>query len=72
LVADYTPAEKAGSLMTFQTALGFALTTVTVQLAPLLADKIGWSWLMALLALGPVAGIYSMWGLRARAAKSVP
>lgn len=64
LVADYTPAEKAGSLLTFQTALGFALTTVTVQLAPILADRIGWPWLMALLALGPIAGIYAMWGLR--------
>ena len=50
LVADFTPAEKAGSLMTFQTALGFALTTVTVQLAPVLADRIGWAWLMALLS----------------------
>ena len=69
LVADFTPAEKAGSLMTFQTALGFALTTVTVQLAPALADSIGWPGLMALLALGPVAGIYSMWGLRVRAGK---
>lgn len=67
LVADFTPAEKAGSLMTFQTALGFALTTVTVQLAPVLADNISWPWTMALLALGPVAGIYSMWGLRGSA-----
>lgn len=64
LVADYAPAEIAGSLMTLQTALGFALTTVTVQLAPALADKIGWPWLMALLAFGPLFGIYSMWGLQ--------
>lgn len=67
LVADYTPAEKAGSLMTFQTALGFALTTVTVQLAPMVANTIGWPWLMAILALGPVFGIYSMWALRGKA-----
>ena len=64
LVADYAPAEIAGSLMTLQTALGFALTTVTVQLAPALADKIGWPWLMALLAFGPLFGSYSMWGLQ--------
>ncbi len=66
LVADFTPAENAGSLMTFQTALGFALTTITVQLAPAVAAVIGWPWLMALLALGPIFGIYSMWGLRGR------
>jgi MFS family permease len=70
LVADFTPAEKAGSLMTFQTALGFALTTVTVQLAPLVAAKIGWPLLMALLALGPLFGIVSMWGLRGSAGKA--
>lgn len=70
LVADFTPAENAGSLMTFQTALGFALTTVTVQLAPLVAAAIGWPLLMALLALGPVFGIVSMWGLRGSAGKA--
>lgn len=70
LVADFTPAEKAGSLMTFQTALGFALTTITVQLAPLVAAAIGWPLLMALLALGPAFGIASMWGLRGSAGKA--
>ncbi len=66
LVADHSPPEKAGSLMTFQTALGFALTTLTVQLAPLVAAKTGWPFLMASLAIGPIFGIYSMWGLRRR------
>ena len=64
LVADHAPAEKAGSLMTFQTALGFTLTTITVQLTPLIVAKIGWPLLMASLALGPAFGIYSMWQLR--------
>lgn len=64
LVADYAPAEKAGSLMTLQTALGFALTTVTVQLAPYIVAKTGWPLVMASLALGPLFGIYSMWKLR--------
>jgi len=64
LVADYAPADKAGSLMTLQTALGFALTTVTVQLAPYIVAKTGWPLVMASLALGPLFGIYSMWKLR--------
>ena len=64
LVADHAPADKAGSLMTFQTALGFTLTTITVQLTPLVVAKIGWPLLMASLALGPAFGIYSMWKLR--------
>jgi len=64
LVADHAPAEKAGSLMTFQTALGFTLTTITVQITPLIVAKTGWPILMASLALGPAFGIYSMWKLR--------
>ena len=64
LVADHAPADKAGSLMTFQTALGFTLTTITVQLTPLVVARTGWPLLMASLALGPAFGIYSMWKLR--------
>ena len=64
LVADYSPPDKAGSLMTLQTALGFALTTATVQLTPIFADAYGWPTVIALLALGPAFGIASMWTLR--------
>ena len=60
LIADIAPADKAGSLMTLQTALGFLLTLITVQLTPLLASLIGWQWILAALALGPVAGIMAM------------
>lgn len=64
LVADHAKGDQAGSLLTFQTALGFALTIVTVQLAPIVAGHVGWAVMMGLLALGPVFGIISMWGLK--------
>lgn len=64
LVADHAKDDHAGSLMTFQTALGFALTIATVQLTPVIAAKFGWPVMMSLLALGPLFGIISMWGLR--------
>lgn len=60
MIADAAPAEIAGSLMAMQTALGFALTAVTVQVAPLIAGAIGWPWTLALLALGPVAGVLAL------------
>lgn len=60
MIADAAPPEATGSLMTMQTALGFALTAVTVQAAPLLAAGIGWNWTLALLALGPMAGIWAL------------
>jgi MFS family permease len=64
LVADAAPPELAGSLMTLQTALGFLLTFATVQLAPLLAEQIGWQAVLAALALGPALGIAAIWALR--------
>lgn len=66
LVADASPPHLAGSLMTFQTALGFLLTFATVQLTPVVAAAIGWQWLLAGLAIGPALGIMCMWGLRER------
>lgn len=64
LVADFAPPELAGSLLTLQTALGFALTIATVQFVPLIVAAFGWPVLLAALALGPVAGIVAMVPLR--------
>ena len=65
IVADASPPEHAGSLMTFQIALGFALTFFTVQATPLLSEMFGWPVVLAGLALGPVFGITAMAKLRA-------
>ncbi len=65
LVADASPPEQAGSLMTFQTALGFTLTFATVQLTPVMADMLGWPVVLAVLGLGPALGIVAMLRLRA-------
>ena len=65
LVADAALPEQAGSLMTFQTALGFALTFATVQATPVIAAAIGWPPVLAGLALGPAFGIVAMLRLRA-------
>jgi MFS family permease len=65
LVADASPPHQAGSLLTFQTALGFALTFVTVQLTPVLASMLGWPTVLAGLAIGPAFGIAAMLRLRA-------
>lgn len=64
LVADFAPPDQAGSLMTFQTALGFALTIVTVQTTPMLASAFGWPTVLAGLALGPFFGVVAMMRLR--------
>jgi MFS family permease len=64
LVADFAPPDQAGSLMTFQTALGFALTFATVQLTPFGAELIGWPGMFAVMAIGPALGILGMLKLK--------
>lgn len=66
LVADHAPADQTGSLLTFQTALGFALTMVTVQLTPVLASLWGWQVVLLIMALGPVVGTLAMRALMRR------
>jgi MFS family permease len=60
IVADNAPPELAGSLVTFQAALGFLLTVFTVQLAPWVAATWSWPVLLAGLAIGPVVGLVGM------------
>ena len=66
LVADFSPPHLVGSLLTFQTALGFALTIATVQLTPVAADQFGWPAVLVGLAFGPALGILAMLPLRRR------
>ncbi|MEO0993774.1 MAG: MFS transporter [Pseudomonadota bacterium] len=60
MVADAAPAERAGSLMTFQNALGFLVTALTVQALPAVAAAGSWPVALALLAVGPALGIWAM------------
>jgi MFS family permease len=56
-----------GTALTAQTAIGFALTVISIQLTPLLAGAVGWNYALLLLAPGPLAGAMAMQALKARA-----
>jgi len=57
LVTEAVPAHAVGTALTVQTSLGFLLTMLPMQIVPLIAQRAGWRWSFAILALGPVAGI---------------
>jgi len=57
LVTESVPPHAVGTALTVQTSLGFLLTMLPMQIVPLIAQRIGWRWSFAVLALGPVAGI---------------
>jgi MFS family permease len=67
-VSELAPPGTAGSALTLQTAAGFTLTAVTIWGVSLLdpGDATGWRIAFAILALGPLIGIYAMWRLRQR------
>jgi MFS family permease len=75
LVTESVPPHAVGTALTIQTSIGFLLTLVTIQGAPLLASAVGWRWAFPGLALGPALGIASIrrfaqirrWGQRAAA-----
>lgn len=57
LAAESVPQHAVGTALTLQVSLGFLLTTVTIQLVPWLAERVGWNWAFVMLALGPLVGI---------------
>lgn len=64
-IAELAPPARVGTLLTIQTALGFALTAVSIRLLPVWTDAVGWRWAFAPLAIGPVLGVLAMARLRA-------
>ena len=67
-ISELAPPGTAGSALTVQTAAGFLLTAITIWGVSLLnpADAGGWRVAFAILALGPMVGIWAMWRLRRR------
>jgi MFS family permease len=63
-VSELTEQSYVGTALTLQTALGFLLTVVSIQLVPVVAAEIGWQWAFAPLAIGPLVGTLSMLRLR--------
>lgn len=63
-VTELCDARFVGTALTVQTCAGFLLTTLTIQLAPLVRAQLDWGWAFALLALGPAFGIWHMLRLR--------
>ena len=63
-VSELTDPRYVGTALTVQTTLGFLLTMISIRIIPPLVEIIGWEWAFAVLAPGPVFGIWSMLRLR--------
>jgi MFS family permease len=66
-VTELSVPEHLGTMLTIQTSTGFLLSMLTIHLVPVVAGLIGWQFAFAILAPGPVVGIWAMGKLRASA-----
>ncbi len=64
LVTRVVPAHATGTALTLQTSIGFLLTTITIQLVPVVVGLVGWRFAFPMLAVGPALGIAAIRTLR--------
>ena len=65
-IAELSDRSRVGTMLTLQTALGFRLTLVTIQLIPHFVAAMGWRYAFVPLSIGPAIGVWAMARLRAR------
>jgi MFS family permease len=63
-VSELCDPRYVGTALAIQTCVGFLLTTLTIALLPLLQQWLGWPLATAILAAGPIVGIWQMARLR--------
>jgi MFS family permease len=59
-LSESVDTDHIGTALTTQTAVGFSLTVVTIQLVPVLASWWSWQYAFVVLAAGPVVGVAAM------------
>lgn len=65
-VTELAEPRYVGTALTLQTAFGFLLTTISIQLVPIVVEYVGWRWAFSVLAIGPAVGTVAMLRLRVR------
>jgi MFS family permease len=60
LAARYCPPEYTATALTIQNGIGFAVTVISIQLLPFVAQHVGWRWAFVALAVGPLIGAHFM------------
>ena len=63
-VTELGDPQYVGTALTMQTCVGFLLTTISIELIPYFVDAVGWQYAFAILAPGPMLGVFAMLRLR--------
>jgi len=60
LVTEQVPSHAVGTALTLQTSIGFAISTISIQAVPRMAEWLGWQWSFGFLAIGPALGVLAI------------
>jgi sugar phosphate permease len=60
LVTEAVPPHAVGTALALQVSAGFLLTTLTIQLVPVVVARAGWGAAFGMLAIGPMLGVMAM------------
>ena len=63
LLSEVADRRYIGTALTAQTAVGFGLTIITIQLIPLIAEAVGWRYAFVALAAGPLTALPALTAL---------
>lgn len=64
MISELSDPTYIGTALAMQTAIGFAITNISIWLLPVMVDLIGWTFGFTFLVLGPITGIISLIKLR--------
>ncbi len=60
LISELTDQQLVGTALTMQTAIGFAVTAIPIQLIPIFVNLVSWSYGFTILTIGPIIGIITL------------
>ncbi|MEP6570257.1 MAG: MFS transporter [Acidobacteriota bacterium] len=63
-VTELGDPQYLGTVLTMQTCVGFLVTTISIELIPYFVKLTGWRYAFAILAPGPLLGVFAMLRLR--------
>jgi MFS family permease len=63
-VTELGDPQYVGTALTMQICVGFLLTTISIELIPFFVRALGWRYAFAILAPGPLLGVFAMLRLR--------
>jgi MFS family permease len=63
-VTELGDPQYIGTALTIQTCIGFLLTTISIELIPIVVNQVTWRYAFILLAPGPFLGVLAMMRLR--------